>query len=92
MGYFKQSLEADSVCPQFPNWNQQQLDELFEAAVPLHIFKNSVRTAKKTQHFTVITIKWLTLFKEIIAVNIENHTEPVNIKLRVTNCSNRWYI
>jgi hypothetical protein len=31
-------------------------------------FKDSVRTAKKTQHFTVTKINRLTLFKEIIAV------------------------
>jgi hypothetical protein len=34
----------------------------------LNIFKNSVRTAKKTQHFTITEISWLMLFKEIIAV------------------------
>jgi hypothetical protein len=32
------------------------------------IFKNLVRTAKKTPHSTVTKINWLTLFKEIIAV------------------------
>jgi hypothetical protein len=32
------------------------------------IFKNSVRTAKKTQLITITKINWLTLFKEIIAV------------------------
>jgi hypothetical protein len=32
------------------------------------IFNNSVLTAKKTQLFTITDIKWLTLFKEIIAV------------------------
>jgi hypothetical protein len=41
-------------------------------------FKNSVHTAKKTQHFTVAKINRLTLFKEIIAVYGENHTEDVN--------------
>jgi hypothetical protein len=39
------------------------------------VFKNSVRTAKKTPHFTITKINWLTLFKEIIAVHSENHTE-----------------
>jgi hypothetical protein len=39
------------------------------------IFKNSVRTAKKTQHFTIIKMNWLTLFKEIIAVYGENDTK-----------------
>jgi uncharacterized protein YktB (UPF0637 family) len=42
------------------------------------IFKNSVRTAKKTPHFTITKINWLTLFKEIIAVYTENYTEPIN--------------
>jgi hypothetical protein len=30
-------------------------------------FKNSVRTSKRTPHFTISVINWLTLFKEIIA-------------------------
>jgi lipoate-protein ligase B len=42
------------------------------------IFENSVRTAKKTQHFTITKINWLTLFKEIIAVYTENHTKHIN--------------
>jgi pantothenate kinase len=42
------------------------------------IFKNSVRTAKKTLHFTITKINWLTLFKEITAVYIENHTKHTN--------------
>jgi hypothetical protein len=42
------------------------------------IFRNSVRTAKKTQHFTITKINWLTLFKEIIAAYFENHTKPMN--------------
>jgi hypothetical protein len=40
------------------------------------IFKNSVRTAKKTQLFTITKINWLTLFKEIITVYSENYTKP----------------
>jgi hypothetical protein len=43
------------------------------------IFKNSDRTAKKTQHFTITKINWLTLFKETIAVYSENHTKLINI-------------
>jgi hypothetical protein len=42
--------------------------------------KNSVRTAKKTQHFTITNINWLTLFKEIIAVYCENNTKHIYIK------------
>jgi hypothetical protein len=56
------------------------------------IFKNSVHTAKKTQHFTMTKINWLTLFKEIITVCTENRTKPINIKYRVIDCWSRWYI
>jgi hypothetical protein len=42
------------------------------------IFKNSVRTAKKAQLFTITKINWLTLFKEIIAVYSEKHTKYTN--------------
>jgi hypothetical protein len=49
------------------------------------IFKNSVRIAKKTQHFTITNINWLTLFKGIIAVYTENHTKHINTKWRVTD-------
>jgi hypothetical protein len=56
------------------------------------IFKNSVRTTKKTQHFTITKINWLTLFKEIVAVYSENHTKPINTKWRVIDCRSRWEI
>jgi hypothetical protein len=46
-----------------------------EAEARLKIFDNSVRTTKKTPHFTITKINWLTLFKEIIAVYSENHTK-----------------
>jgi hypothetical protein len=39
------------------------------------LFKNSVRTSKRTPHFAITKINWLTLFKEIIAVYSENHTK-----------------
>jgi hypothetical protein len=42
------------------------------------IFKNSVRTAKKTQLFTITNINWLTLFNGIIAVYSQNHMKPVD--------------
>jgi hypothetical protein len=45
-----------------------------ETEACLIIFKNSVRTAKKTPRLTVTKINRLTLFKEIIAVYDENHT------------------
>jgi hypothetical protein len=41
------------------------------------IFKNLVRTAKKTPHITITQINWLTLFKEIIAVYTENHMKQI---------------
>jgi hypothetical protein len=39
------------------------------------LFKNPVRTSKRTQHFAITEINWLTLFKEIIAVYSENHAK-----------------
>jgi hypothetical protein len=30
------------------------------------LFKNSVRTSKRTPYFTITKINWLTVFKEII--------------------------
>jgi hypothetical protein len=55
------------------------------------IFKNSVRTSKRTPHSTITTINWITLFKVIIAVYVENHTKPTNTKYSVTDCESRWY-
>jgi len=46
------------------------------------LFKNSVRTSKRTPHFTITKINWLTLFKEIIGVYSENHTKPTSTKQR----------
>jgi hypothetical protein len=42
------------------------------------LFKNSVRTSKRTPHFTITKINWLMLFKEIITVysDCESHTNP----------------
>jgi hypothetical protein len=37
------------------------------------LFKNSVRTSKRTPHFTITKINWLTLFKEINAFYTDNH-------------------
>jgi hypothetical protein len=44
------------------------------------IFRNSVRTSKRSQHLTITKINWLKLFKEIIAVYSENHTKLINTK------------
>jgi hypothetical protein len=54
---------------------------LFNTSKPLLfkiIFKNLVRTAKKTQLFTVEEINRLTLFKKIIAVYSENRTKHIH--------------
>jgi hypothetical protein len=48
----------------------------FQSAV--WAIKYTVRTAKKTQHFTVPKINRLTLFKEIIAAYSENQTKYMN--------------
>jgi hypothetical protein len=42
------------------------------------LFKNSVRTSKRTPHFTITKINWLTLFEEIIAVYSEKRTKFKN--------------
>jgi hypothetical protein len=44
------------------------------------IFKYSVRTAKRTPHFTITNINWLMLFKEIIPIYSEKNTKPINKK------------
>jgi hypothetical protein len=56
----------------------------------LIMFKHSVRTAKKTQHFSITKISWLMLFTEVIVVYCENHTKSVLHSVskiqRVINC------
>jgi hypothetical protein len=49
------------------------------------LFKNPVRTSKRTPYFTITKVNWLTLFKEIIAVYSENHAKPINTKYTVTD-------
>jgi hypothetical protein len=44
------------------------LAKLLEDEAAKVIFKNSFRTAKETQLFTIIKINWLKLLKEIIPV------------------------
>jgi hypothetical protein len=53
------------------------------------IFKNSVHTAKKIQHFTIIKINWLMLFKEIIPVYTENHRKCIITKYSFTDYQGR---
>jgi hypothetical protein len=42
------------------------------------LFKNPVRTSKRTPHLTITAMNWLTPFKEIIAVYSGNNTKPIN--------------
>jgi hypothetical protein len=50
------------------------------------IFKYSVHTSKKTQHFTITKMNWLMLFEEINAVYTGNHTKPSKTKCQLTYC------
>jgi hypothetical protein len=56
------------------------------------LFKNPVRTSKRTPNSTITKIIWLMLFKEIIAVYSENYAKPINTKCSITNCQSRWFI
>jgi hypothetical protein len=55
-----------------------------KSTIVFKILKDSVRTSKRTQHFTITKINWLTLFKEITAVYTENRMESININCRDT--------
>jgi hypothetical protein len=59
------------------------------------LFKNLVRTSKRTPHFTITKINWLTLFKEIIAVYTKNNIKPIKRKFRIKaaplpSCRRQW--
>jgi hypothetical protein len=56
------------------------------------IVENSVRTSKRTPHFTITKINWLMLFKEIIDVWNEKLKKCVNTKCRVTDFKSSWDI
>jgi hypothetical protein len=56
------------------------------------LFMNPVRTSKRTPHFTITEINWLTLFKEMVAVYSENHAKPINTKCSFTDCQNSCFI
>jgi hypothetical protein len=47
------------------------------------LFKNSVRTSKRTPILTITKINWLMLFKEINAVYSENYAKPIDTLLTV---------
>jgi hypothetical protein len=42
------------------------------------LFKNPVRTSKRTSHFTIKKINWLMPFNEINAVYSENQSKSTN--------------
>jgi len=49
------------------------------------LFKNSVRTSKRTPHFTITKINWLTLFKfnpRSLAVSLPPQSLLVKLKSR----------
>lgn len=58
---------------------------LLKPKLPYIIFKNLVRTAKKTPHFTIANINWLTLVKEITAVYCENEARTINTVCRFSD-------
>jgi hypothetical protein len=64
------------------NWAKTTVSELnpLKPNLVFIIFKNSVRTSKRTPHFTITKINWLMLFKEIMHVYSKNHTKPINRK------------
>jgi hypothetical protein len=41
-------------------------------------FKDAFPTAKKIQHFSVIMIVWLKLFREVVTFYSENHMKPIH--------------
>jgi hypothetical protein len=51
----------------------------------------SVRTSKRTPHFTTTKINLLKLLWEIITVYTENDMKPINAKWTVTDCSSSWF-
>jgi hypothetical protein len=56
------------------------------------LFKNSVRTSKRSPNFAITKINWLMLFQEIITVNSENHAKPINTKCSITDGQSGWLI
>jgi hypothetical protein len=56
------------------------------------VFKNSVRTSKRTPILTITKISWLMLFKEIIAVYSENYAKPIDTLLTVKAVKDVSYI
>jgi hypothetical protein len=72
----KHSLPKQSVC--IYNSRTTETSNPLKHEARAKILKTSVRTAKKTPHFTVTKINRLTVFKEIIAVYCDNRTKHIN--------------
>jgi hypothetical protein len=59
------------------------------------LVKIIIRTVKKTQHFTIAKINWLTLFKEVTAVYSVNHTKHISTpsgQNTIAERQSRWYV
>jgi hypothetical protein len=56
------------------------------------LFKNPVRTLKRTPNLTITKINWLMMFKEMIAVSSEKYAKPINTKCSITDCQSRWFV
>jgi hypothetical protein len=54
------------------NFEWEYKNNPLKPALVFILFKNPVRTSKRTPHFTITKINWLTLFKEVIAVYMRN--------------------
>jgi hypothetical protein len=68
-----------AICPTYLTLPPTQITGLFDQPTETEShLKHSVLTSKKTQPITITKINWLTLFKEIIAVNSENHMKPIH--------------
>jgi hypothetical protein len=56
------------------------------------LFRNPVRTSKRTPNFTITKINWLMLIKEIITAYSENHAKPIKTKYSITDCHSSCFI
>jgi hypothetical protein len=63
----KYMLNDINILYETDNARVQQFNPLKPKFVYM-LFKNSVRTSKRTPNFTITKINWLMVFKEIIAV------------------------
>jgi hypothetical protein len=57
-------------------------DVLPSKIIVYKLFKNSVRTSKRTLHLIITTINWLMLLKEIITVCTENHSKHMTTRMQ----------